>query len=59
MLKSKPDLKISNMFLRGSVGSEGKMNDEKMITQTPMVHKLDVLSVGRLIYISGPILVMP
>ena len=44
MLKSKQELKISNLFLRGSVGLEGKMNDERLISQTPMVHKLDVLS---------------
>ena len=44
MLKSKQELKISNLFLQGSVGLEGKMNDERMISQTPMVHKLDVLS---------------
>ena len=44
MLKSKQELKISNLFLRGSVGLEGKMNDERMISQTPMVHKLDELS---------------
>ena len=44
ILKSKQKLKISNLFLRGSVGLEEKMNDERMISQTPMVHKLDVLS---------------
>ena len=44
MLKSKQELKISNLFLRGSVGLEGKMNHKRMISQTPMVHKLDVLS---------------
>ena len=38
------ELKISDLFLRGSVGLEGKMNDERMIFQTPMAHKLDVLS---------------
>ena len=37
-------MKISNLFLRGSVGLEGKMNDERMISQTPMVHKLDEVS---------------
>ena len=35
--------KISNLFHRGSVGLEGKMNDERMISQTPIVHKLDML----------------
>ena len=44
MLKSKQEFKISNLFLRGSVGLEGEMNDERMISQTPMAHKLDVLS---------------
>ena len=44
MLKSKQVLKISNLFLRGSVGLEGKINDERMISQTPIVHKLGVLS---------------
>ena len=44
MLKLKQELKISNLFLGGSVGLEGKMNDERMISQTPMVHKLGVLS---------------
>ena len=44
MPKSKQELKISNLFLRGSVGLEGKMNDERMISKTPMVHKLDALS---------------
>ena len=44
MLKSKQELNISNLFPRGSVGLEGKMNDEIMIAQTLMVHKLDVLS---------------
>ncbi len=43
-LKLKQELKLSNLFLQGSVGLEGKMNDERMISQTPMVHKLDVLS---------------
>ena len=37
-------VKTSNLFLQESVGLEGKMNDERMISQTPMVHKLDVLS---------------
>ena len=41
MLKLKQELKISNLFLRGSVGLEGKMNDERMISQTLMVYKLD------------------
>ena len=41
MLKLKQDLKTSNLFFRGSVDSEGKMNDERMISQTPTVHKLD------------------
>ena len=44
MLKSGQELKISNLFLRGSVGLERKMNDERMISQIPMVHKLDGLS---------------
>ena len=44
MLKSKHKLKIYNLFLRGAVGLEGKMNDKRMVSQTPMVHKLDVLS---------------
>ena len=44
MLKSKQELKISNLFLRGSVSLEGKMNDERMISQTPMVHKLGMPS---------------
>ena len=44
MLKSKQELEISNFFPRGSVGLEEKMNDERMISRTPMVHKLDVLS---------------
>ena len=44
MLKSKQELKISNLFLRRSVGLEGKMNDERMISQTPTVHKLDEVS---------------
>ena len=44
MLKSKQELKISNLFFRGSVSLEGKMNDKRMISQTPMAHKLDVLS---------------
>ena len=44
MLKSKQELKISNLFLWGSVGLEGKMNDERVISQTPIAHKLDVLS---------------
>ena len=39
MLKLKQELKISNLFLRRSVGSEGKMNDERMISQTPTAHK--------------------
>ena len=34
MLKLKQELKISNLFLQGSVGLEGKMNDERMIPQT-------------------------
>ena len=34
MLKLK--LKISNLFLRGSIGLEGRM-----ISQTPMIHILD------------------
>ena len=38
------ELKISNLFLRGSVGLEEKMNDERMIFQTPTVHKLDEVS---------------
>ena len=49
MLKSKQELKISNLFLQGSIGLEGKMNDERMISQTPMVHKLDVVSSYRLV----------
>ena len=44
MLKSKQELRISNLFLRGSVGLEGKKNDERMLSQTSMVHKLEVLS---------------
>ena len=28
-------MKISSLFLRGSVGLEAKMNDERMISQTP------------------------
>ena len=44
MLKLKQKLKISNLFLRGSIGLEGKMNDERMISQTPTVHKLDEVS---------------
>ena len=44
MLKLKQELKISNLFLRGSIGSEGKMNDKRMISQTPTVHKLDEVS---------------
>ena len=44
MLKSKQELKMSSLFLRGSVGLDGKMNDERMISQTQIVHKLDVLS---------------
>ena len=45
MLKLKAGVwKISNLFFRGSVGLEGKMNDERMISQTLMVHKLGVLS---------------
>ena len=35
---------MSNLFLRGSVGLEGKMNDERMISQIPTVHKLDEVS---------------
>ena len=37
MLKLKQELKISNLFLWGSVGLEGKMNDERMISQTPIL----------------------
>ena len=44
MLKLKQELRISNFFLRGSVGLERKMNDERMISQTPTVHKLDEIS---------------
>ena len=44
MLKLKQELKISNLFLRGSVGLEGKMNDKRMISQRPTVHKLDEVS---------------
>ena len=44
MLKSQQESKISNLFLRGSVGLEGKMNDKRMISQTPTVHKLDEVS---------------
>ena len=44
MLQSKQELKISNLFLRGFVGLEGRMNNERMISQTPMVHKLDAVS---------------
>ena len=44
MLKIKKELKISNLFLWGSIGLEGKMNDERMISQTPTVHKLDEVS---------------
>ena len=44
MLKLKQELKISNLFLWRSVGLEVKMNDERMISQTPMVHKLDEVS---------------
>ena len=50
MLTLKQELKISNLFLRGSVGLEWKMNDERMISQTPTVHKLDE---GLLIVLSG------
>ena len=41
MLNLKQELKISNLFLRGSVGLEGNMNDERTISQTPTVHRLD------------------
>ena len=44
MLKSKQELKISNLFLRVSVDLEGNMNDGRMISQIPMIHKSDVLS---------------
>ena len=44
MLKLRQELKISNLFLQGSVGLEGKMNDERMISQTPTVHKLGEVS---------------
>ena len=44
MLKLKQELKIFNLFLRGSVGLEGKMNDARMVSQTPTVHKLDKVS---------------
>ena len=44
MLRLKQELKISNLFLWGSVGLEGKMNDERMISQTATVHKLDEVS---------------
>ena len=44
MLRLKQGSKISNLFLRGSIGLEGKMNDERMISQTPTVHKLDAVS---------------
>ena len=44
MLKSRQESKISNLFRRGSVGLEGKMNDKRMISQTPTVHKLDEVS---------------
>ena len=44
MLKLKQELKISNLFLRGSVGLEGKMNDERLVSETPTVHKLDEVS---------------
>ena len=37
-------MKISNLFLQGSIGLEGRMNDERMIFQTPTVHKLDEVS---------------
>ena len=43
MLKSKRELKISNLFLPGSGGLEGTMDDKRMISRTPMAHKLDVL----------------
>ena len=43
-LKLKQELKISNLFLRGSVGLEGKMNDKKRISPTSMVHKLGEVS---------------
>ena len=42
MLKLKQELKISNLFLL--LDLEGKMNDERMISQAPTVHTLDVLS---------------
>ena len=48
MPKSKQELKLSNLFLGGSVGLEGKMNDERTISQTPMVHKLDEVTSWRL-----------
>ena len=44
MLKLKQEFKISHLFLRGSVGLEGKINNEKMISPTPTVHKLDKVS---------------
>ena len=52
MMRIKQELKISNLFLRGFVGFEGKMNDERMISQTPMVHKLDEVSSLCLAYCS-------
>ena len=44
MLKLKAGVEMSNLFLRGSVGLEGKINDERMISQTPKIHKLDEVS---------------
>ena len=44
MLKLKQELKISTLFLRGSFGLEGKMNDERMISQIPTAHKFDEIS---------------
>ena len=44
MLKLKQELKISNLFLRGSVGLEGKMNDERIISLTATVYILDEVS---------------
>ena len=44
MRKLWQELKISNLFLRGSIGLKGKRNDERMISQTPTVHKFDEVS---------------
>ena len=48
MLKSKQELEIFKSFLRGSLSLEGKMNDERRISKTPMVHKLGERSSWRI-----------